>query len=172
MDHACRIVRWHMTKCVGVLRATAKAESMDQSQARIKTVRSPCEPVIGPCFLLLRLLVTLERSWSYQHVLQCVGRRARQNAPSPASSGPSPGTCISMVPHTFLSEHSDRLSSRTLALNSVIVGGSSSLAAAAAAAAPVSVRSMPPAAAAAAQGLTLVHFSAQLERCLWDRGCA
>jgi hypothetical protein len=22
------------------------------------------------------------------------------------------------------------------------------------------------------QGLTLVHFSAQLERCLWDRGCA
>jgi hypothetical protein len=24
----------------------------------------------------------------------------------------------------------------------------------------------------AAQGLTLVHFSAQLERFLWDRGCA
>jgi hypothetical protein len=23
-----------------------------------------------------------------------------------------------------------------------------------------------------AQGLTLVHFSAQLERFLWDRGCA
>jgi len=22
------------------------------------------------------------------------------------------------------------------------------------------------------QGLTLVHFSPQLERCLWDRGCA
>jgi hypothetical protein len=22
------------------------------------------------------------------------------------------------------------------------------------------------------QGLTLVHFSTQLERCLWDRGCA
>jgi len=21
------------------------------------------------------------------------------------------------------------------------------------------------------QGLTLVHFSAQLERCVWDRGC-
>jgi hypothetical protein len=25
---------------------------------------------------------------------------------------------------------------------------------------------------AAKQGLTLVHFSAQLERFLWDRGCA
>jgi hypothetical protein len=27
-------------------------------------------------------------------------------------------------------------------------------------------------AAAAGQGLTLVHFSAQLERFVWDRGCA
>jgi hypothetical protein len=26
--------------------------------------------------------------------------------------------------------------------------------------------------AAASQGLTLVHFSAQLERFFWDRGCA
>jgi len=26
--------------------------------------------------------------------------------------------------------------------------------------------------AAAAQGLAFVHFSAQLERCVWDRGCA
>jgi hypothetical protein len=28
------------------------------------------------------------------------------------------------------------------------------------------------AAAAISQGLTLVHFSAQLERFVWDRGCA
>jgi hypothetical protein len=27
-------------------------------------------------------------------------------------------------------------------------------------------------AGAVAQGLTLVHFSAQLERLVWDRGCA
>jgi hypothetical protein len=50
-------VRTHarfMTKCVKVLRAKAKPKSMDQSQARIKTVPSLFEPVIGP-FVLLSL---------------------------------------------------------------------------------------------------------------------
>jgi len=31
---------------------------------------------------------------------------------------------------------------------------------------------MAPDAATAGQGLTLVHFSARLERFVWDRGCA
>jgi len=48
-----------MTKCVEVLRAKAKAKSMDQSRARIwvGTVRS--ELVIGPSFPLLLCSVTL-----------------------------------------------------------------------------------------------------------------
>jgi len=33
-------------------------------------------------------------------------------------------------------------------------------------------RQMPGLVASTRQGLTLVHFSAQLERFLWDRGCA
>ena len=41
-----------------------------------------------------------------------------------------------------------------------------------AAAAAAAIAFEPGAAAAATQGMTLVHFSAQLERCLWDRGCA
>jgi hypothetical protein len=48
-----------MTKCVKVLRAKAKAESMDQSQARTGSKRFFSEPVIGPCILLLLSLVTL-----------------------------------------------------------------------------------------------------------------
>ena len=48
-----------MTKCVKVLRAKAKAESMDQSRARTGSERLSSEPVIGPCFLLLILLVKL-----------------------------------------------------------------------------------------------------------------
>jgi len=46
-----------MTKCIKVLRAKAKAESMDQSQARTCSERFLSEPVIGPCFLLLLLLL-------------------------------------------------------------------------------------------------------------------
>jgi len=48
-----------MTKCVKVLRAKAKAKSMDQSQARIRRLIRAAKPMIGPCFLLLLLLVTL-----------------------------------------------------------------------------------------------------------------
>jgi hypothetical protein len=50
-------LRLIVTKCVKALRA--KAKRMDQSQARIKTVPSRSEPVIGRCFLLLLLLVKL-----------------------------------------------------------------------------------------------------------------
>ena len=55
------LYRYHlrMTKCVKVLRAKAKAKSMDQSQARIRRLIGAAEPVSGPCFLLLLLLVTL-----------------------------------------------------------------------------------------------------------------
>jgi len=53
-----------MTKGDKVLRAKAKAKSIDQSQARIKTVPNLCEPVIGPCFMLLLLFVTLRRTLS------------------------------------------------------------------------------------------------------------
>jgi hypothetical protein len=48
-----------MTKCVKVLQSQSKSRSMDQSQARIEPFRPTSEPVIGPCFLLLLLLVTL-----------------------------------------------------------------------------------------------------------------
>ena len=47
------------TKCVKVLRAKAKAESNDQSQARAGSERHLSEPVIGQCFLLLLSLVAL-----------------------------------------------------------------------------------------------------------------
>jgi len=43
---------------------------MDQSQARIKPFRPKSEPVIGPCFLLLLLLVTLSRPLSYQTLVK------------------------------------------------------------------------------------------------------
>jgi len=48
-----------MTKCVKVLQSKSQANSMDQSQARIKPFGPKYEPVIGPCFLLLLCSVTL-----------------------------------------------------------------------------------------------------------------
>jgi len=56
MRYAGLFQGFSMTKCVKVLRAKAKAKSMDQSQARIKPFRLGSEPVIGPCCLLLLLL--------------------------------------------------------------------------------------------------------------------
>ena len=95
-----RAPRWdrgpNMTKCVKLLRAKAKAESMAQSQARTGSKRFLSEPEIGPCFLLLRLLI------KFDALCQTTGTRAPAPTPTRAGARPQRRAACECIPRAVV----------------------------------------------------------------------